>query len=64
MEICSVQHYLDVIESFKSNYTYSVSNTPNIMFGQQTYTPRFIYRGHGNHADHKLKPGIFLNGLK
>lgn len=59
MEICSVQHYLDIIENLKSNYTHSVNNAPNIMFNQQTYTPRFIYRGHGNHADYKLIPGIF-----
>ena len=59
LEICSVQQYLDVIESLKSNYTYSVNSAPNPMIGQQTYTPRFIYRGHGNHTEYKLIPGIF-----
>ena len=59
MEISSVQQYLDVIESLKSNYTYSVNIAPCPMFGQQTYTPRLIYRGHGNHAGYKLIPGIF-----
>lgn len=59
MEICSVQQYLDVIENLKSNYTYSVNIAPNPNLGQQTYIPRFIYRGHGNHTDYKLIPGIF-----
>lgn len=59
MEICSVQQYLDIIEKLKRNYTYSVNTAQNPVFGQQTYTPRFIYRGHGNHADYKLIPGIF-----
>ena len=59
MEIYSVQQYLDVIESLKSKYTYSVNNGPNGIFGEQTYTPKFIYRGHGNHAEYKLIPGIF-----
>ena len=59
MEICSVQQYLDAIEGLKSNYTYSVNNALNPMFGKQSYTPKFIYRGHGNHTEYKLIPGIF-----
>lgn len=59
LEICSVQQYLDVIENLKSNYTYSVNNASNPMFGHQIYIPRFMYRGHGNHAEYKLVPGIF-----
>ena len=58
-----MQQYLDVIENLKSNYTYSVNIAPNPNLGQQTYTPRFIYRGHGNHTDYKLIRG-YLDGKK
>ena len=56
MEACSVHEYLRLIEQLKKNYTYTEENT---IFGTQTYTPHFIYRGHSNHKKYKLLPGIF-----
>lgn len=55
----SVHEYLSLIEQLKKDYTYSEQIMPNAAFGNQTYIPRFIYRGHSNHATYKLLPGIF-----
>ena len=59
MEISSVREYLKIIEQLEVNYTYQKQLAPNAMFGNQTYTPHFIYRGHSNHKEYKLVPGIF-----
>lgn len=59
MEVGSVHEYLCLIERLKKNYTYSTQIAPNAIFGNQTYTPHFIYRGHSNHEKYKLLPGIF-----
>lgn len=59
MKVQSVQEYLSIIEELEKNYTYSVQAAPKAIFGSQTYTPHFIYRGHSNHKDYKLLPGIF-----
>lgn len=56
MEACSVHEYLCLIEQLKKNYTYTEGIA---IFGTQTYTPHFIYRGHSNHKKYKLLPGIF-----
>lgn len=59
MEILSVQDYINVIEKLKQNYTYSAPIGGNALFGNQTIHPKFIYRGHGNHSEYDLIPGIF-----
>lgn len=59
MEISSVREYLKIIEQLEVNYTYQKQLAPNAMFGNQTYTPHFIYRGHSNHKEYKLVPGVF-----
>ena len=59
MKISSVCEYLKIIEQLKNNYTYQKQLAPNAIFGNQTYTPHFIYRGHSNHKEYKLVPGIF-----
>lgn len=43
----------------KENYTYQKQLAPNALLGNQTYTPHFIYRGHSNHKEYKLLPGVF-----
>ena len=53
MEVGSVHEYLCLIERLKKNYTYSTQIAPNAIFGNQTYTPHFIYRGHSNHKEYK-----------
>lgn len=55
MQVCSVQEYLCLIEQLKKNYTY----TDKTIFGEQTYTPHFIYRGHSNDNKYQLLPGVF-----
>lgn len=55
MEISSVHEYLCLIDQLKKNYTY----TKNAIFGTESYTPHFIYRGHSDHKKYKLLPGIF-----
>ena len=62
IEVSSVQEYISVIEKLRKNYTYSFP--PCIIDGNptekmQTYIPRFIYRGHGNHENYKLLPGVY-----
>lgn len=59
MEIDSVQKYLDIIEKLKHNYTYEEPACPNILFPKQVYVPKFIFRGHGDHKNYKILPGIF-----
>lgn len=59
MEISSVREYLKIIEQLKENYTYQKQLAPNALLGNQTYTPHFIYRGHSNHKEYKLLPGVF-----
>lgn len=58
MIVHSVQEYLNTIEKLKHNYTYSARLYPNPLFGEQIYTPRFIFRGHGDHANYGLLPGV------
>ena len=57
MEIHSLQEYLSIIEELRKNYTYTELAAPNPIFGQQTYAPHFIYRGHSN-CKYQLLPGI------
>ena len=59
MEIHSVQEYIDVIETLKRNYTYEESTCLNTLFPQQVHSPKFIFRGHGDHKNYKILPGIF-----
>ena len=59
MEIDSVQKYLDIIEKLKHNYTYEETACPNILFPKQVNVPKFIFRGHGDHKNYKILPGIF-----
>ena len=61
MVINSVQEYIELIEKLKINYTYSY---PLYRDGEpsdemQTYIPQFIFRGHGNHEEYKLLPGVY-----
>lgn len=58
MEIHSVQELIDIIEKLESNYTYSQLITPNPVFGSMEHTPHFIYRGHSNHNEYKMLPGV------
>lgn len=59
MEVSSVQDFLSIIEKLEKNYTVSIPNGNQTLNIPTTYTPRFIFRGHGNHADYKLIPGAF-----
>lgn len=59
MEIHSVQEYIDIIEKLKRNYTYEDSSCSTFLFPKQVYTPKFIFRGHGDHKNYKILPGIF-----
>lgn len=59
MEIDSVQKYLDIIEKLKHNYTYKETACQNILFSKQVNMPKFIFRGHGDHKNYKILPGIF-----
>lgn len=59
MEISSLQDYINIIEKLKQNYTYSAPISGGHLLGGQTFTPKFIYRGHGNHEEYGLLPGIF-----
>lgn len=59
MEIQSVQEYISLIEKLKDNYTYESSILPNPVFGKQVHEPHFIFRGHGNHKEYSLLPGLF-----
>lgn len=58
MEIHSVQELINTIEKLESNYTYSQMIAPNPIFGSKKYIPHFIYRGHSNHDDYKMLPGV------
>ncbi len=58
MEIHSVQELIDTIEILESNYTYLQSIAPNPIFGSMKNTPHFIYRGHSNHDEYKMLPGV------
>lgn len=58
MEIGSLQQYIDTIEKLKQNYTYSAPIYGNPSYGYQTFTPKFIYRGHSNHEEYKVLPGV------
>lgn len=59
MEIHSVQEYIDIIKKLKCNYTYGDSACQNFLLPKQVHTPKFIFRGHGNHENYKILPGIF-----
>ena len=58
MEVHSLQEYLSIINELMCNYTYSIQNLPNPMFGKTVYRPHFIYRGHSS-CQYKLLPAIF-----
>lgn len=59
MIIKSVQEYLSLIETLNNNYTVNPSTVPYPVFGQQPQMPHFIFRGHSNHNDYLLLPGVF-----
>lgn len=58
MEVHSLQEYLSIVEELMRNYTYTEPIAPKPIFGQQTYAPHFIYRGHSN-CKYQLLPAIF-----
>ena len=58
MEVHSLQEYLSIINELMCNFTYSIQNLQNPMFGKTVYRPHFIYRGHSN-CQYKLLPAIF-----
>ena len=58
MEVHTLQEYLDVMDELMRNYTYSVQNLPNPLFGTTIHRPHFIYRGHSD-WQYELLPGIF-----
>lgn len=58
MEIYTVQEFLNIIENLKDNYTYTCSSVNSKIIPHQTFTPRFIFRGHSN-IEYKLLPSIF-----
>jgi len=53
VEICSIQEFITVIEKLKRNYSFSDERFSK----KNRFTPKFVYRGHSNHADFKLLPG-------
>lgn len=58
MEISNVTEYITIIDKLKDNYTYEVdSGTPIVP--NQKHLPKFIYRGHDDHENYQLLPGIF-----
>lgn len=60
MKIETVIEYVNAIEQLKKNYTYEISaNNPLVPEHKYVHTPKFIYRGHGNHHDYQLTPGVF-----
>lgn len=59
MIIQSVQEYISLIERLKNNYTYELPILPNPTFGKQVYEPHFVFRGHSNHKEYSLLPGVF-----
>jgi len=58
MEIHSVQEYIDNIEKLKEKYTYVIPSNCSL-FQDQVYQPNFLFRGHSDHKNYKLVPGIF-----
>lgn len=62
VEISSVQEYMSLIDRLRENYTYQFplyDKEGNPTEIKQTYVPRFIYRGHGDHETYKLLPGVY-----
>lgn len=60
MTIQTVQEYIDAIEKLKNKYTYEVTNgLPHVFEQKYIHTPNFIYRGHDDHENYQLIPGIF-----
>lgn len=59
MQIKSVQEYITLIEKLKNNYTYTVNSGSGLLASNFSYRPNFIFRGHGDHQNYKLKPQIF-----
>ena len=60
MKIQTVTEYITVIEKLKNAYTYEVSaGVPTLPEHKYVYSPKFIYRGHGNHEKYQLIPGAF-----
>ena len=56
MEIHSLQELIDIIEKLENKYA---QKRPSLVFeGDEKYLPRFIFRGHSNHNEYKLLPGI------
>lgn len=59
MEVKSVQEYISLIEKLKRNYTYLEPLPGNPSCAKFVHTPTFIFRGHSNHEEYLLLPGIF-----
>lgn len=59
MKIQSVQEYLTLIESLRSKYTDNTLVYTENPLEAFTFEPKFIFRGHGDHKQYKLIPGIF-----
>lgn len=57
MEIHTIQEYQSLIDSLTEKYTFSKPSI--ISLSGIEYRPHFIFRGHSNHAEYKLIPGIF-----
>lgn len=60
MTIQTVTEYITAIEQLKKNYTYEISaDIPIAPELKYVRTPKFIYRGHGDHQRYQLIPGVF-----
>ncbi len=59
MQIQSIQEYISLIETLKNNYTYTVKSGSGFFASNITYRPNFIFRGHGDHLNYKLRPQVF-----
>ena len=59
MRANSISEYLSIIEKLKINYTYTIPWASNAIFGEQTYKPHFVFRGHSNNEKYQLLPGVF-----
>ena len=57
-EVYNVESYINVIEQMRNNYSYTVPLTGVSGDISHTITPRYIFRGHGNHNEYPLLPGI------
>lgn len=60
MQIHTIEEYIAAIDKLKNNYTYEVSaGIPILPDHKYVQSPKFIYRGHGNHQKFQLVPGVF-----